>query len=125
MEAWKASALPLGDTRAAPSLPQVVVFSNKRLTPAAPAFRGELASENSGPVDPLSNPGYTNLDYSTERFYMPPGPFVAREPELHQLQEEWEAPAARLLIVYGRRRVGKTRLITHWMELSSARVLYW
>jgi AAA+ ATPase superfamily predicted ATPase len=56
---------------------------------------------------------------------MPPGPFVAREPELHQLQEEWEAPAARLLILYGRRRVGKTRLITHWMELSGARVLYW
>lgn len=52
-------------------------------------------------------------------------PFVARASELRLLQEQWDAPAARLLILYGRRRVGKTRLITHWLETSGARALYW
>lgn len=30
-----------------------------------------------------------------------------------------------MLILYGRRRVGKTRLLTHWLNESSNRVLYW
>jgi len=51
--------------------------------------------------------------------------FVGREAELQLLQEEWETPLARLLILYGRRRVGKTRLIAHWLETSGVRALYW
>jgi len=51
--------------------------------------------------------------------------FVAREPELRLLQAEWNTSTARLLILYGWRRVGKTRLVTHWLETSGARALYW
>jgi AAA+ ATPase superfamily predicted ATPase len=50
---------------------------------------------------------------------------VARESELDLLSEEWQARGARLLILYGRRRVGKTRLITHWIEKTGRRALYW
>ena len=42
-------------------------------------------------------------------------PFIARERELAVLDREWQAPGARLLILFGRRRNGKTRLITHWI----------
>ncbi len=56
---------------------------------------------------------------------MAPTAFVGREPELRLLQEEWDTAGARLLILYGRRRVGKTRLVTHWLETSGVRGLYW
>jgi len=52
-------------------------------------------------------------------------PFIGRKRELDQLQEEWSEKKAALLILYGRRRIGKTRLLTHWIETSGARVLYW
>jgi AAA+ ATPase superfamily predicted ATPase len=52
-------------------------------------------------------------------------PFVARERELKVLQKEWEIDKARMLILYGRRRIGKTRLVTHWIETSKPRALYW
>ena len=37
--------------------------------------------------------------------------FVDRESELRLLEEEWNKPGGRLIILYGRRRIGKTRLI--------------
>ena len=40
-------------------------------------------------------------------------PFIGRKRELEQLQEEWSEKKAALLILYGRRRIGKTRLLTH------------
>jgi len=52
-------------------------------------------------------------------------PFIGRTRELHQMQEEWSEKRASLLILYGRRRVGKTRLLTHWLESSAIRSLYW
>jgi len=52
-------------------------------------------------------------------------PFVGRERELKILQKEWELGQARMLILYGRRRIGKTRLITHWIEMARPRALYW
>jgi uncharacterized protein len=52
-------------------------------------------------------------------------PFIGRPRELQQIQEEWSEKRASLLILYGRRRVGKTRLITHWIEASGVRSLYW
>ncbi len=52
-------------------------------------------------------------------------PFLGRKRESEQLQEEWSEKRAALLILYGRRRVGKTRLLTHWIETSGARALYW
>jgi hypothetical protein len=38
--------------------------------------------------------------------------FVGRDAELDLLDRLWERPGATLLILYGRRRVGKTRLLT-------------
>ncbi len=52
-------------------------------------------------------------------------PFVARERELKVLQKEWKFDKARMLILYGRRRIGKTRLITHWIEINQPKALYW
>ena len=52
-------------------------------------------------------------------------PFVGRERELKILQNEWESDQASMLILYGRRRVGKTRLVSHWIETTHPRALYW
>lgn len=52
-------------------------------------------------------------------------PFVGREREIAILQNEWESIQARMLILYGRRRVGKTRLVTHWIKSVTPRALYW
>lgn len=52
-------------------------------------------------------------------------PFIGRQCELELLQQLWESERPELLILYGRRRVGKTRLLTHWIETSKARALYW
>ena len=56
---------------------------------------------------------------------MPHFRFLGRERELQVLRQEWQVKDARLLILYGRRRVGKTRLLTHWIESTSPRALYW
>lgn len=41
--------------------------------------------------------------------------FVDRKWELGVLDEMWATTEARFLVLYGRRRVGKTRLLTHWL----------
>ncbi len=61
--------------------------------------------------------------------------FIGRNAELDLLDRLWERPGATLLILYGRRRVGKTRLLTHWLgrggdseprpQQPGRRVLYW
>lgn len=51
--------------------------------------------------------------------------FVGRRREIQLLRDMWAAEKAQLLILYGRRRVGKTRLITHWMASAQPRALYW
>lgn len=51
--------------------------------------------------------------------------FVGRSRELQVLDNLWESNKATLLILYGRRRVGKTRLLTHWLQQSADRGLYW
>jgi len=42
--------------------------------------------------------------------------FVGREKELRWLEEEYVRKGASLTVVYGRRRVGKTRLVSRFME---------
>ena len=61
--------------------------------------------------------------------------FVGRTEEMALLDRLWAHPGATLLILYGRRRVGKTRLLTYWLQQAGAdeagqqqqrrRVLYW
>ena len=51
--------------------------------------------------------------------------FVAREMELALLDDLYKRSGAQFLIVYGRRRIGKTSLINHWAEGISGRYLYW
>jgi len=52
-------------------------------------------------------------------------PFVGRSRELEVLDNLWESAKATLLILYGRRRVGKTRLLTHWLQRYEKDSLYW
>jgi len=53
--------------------------------------------------------------------------FVARSHELQLLQKLYERSSAQFLILYGRRRIGKTSLIQHWVSnsLSEEGYLYW
>ncbi|MEM7117161.1 MAG: ATP-binding protein [Chloroflexota bacterium] len=51
--------------------------------------------------------------------------FIGRESELELLDGLWTSSKARLLILYGRRRVGKTRLLTHWIKQHKEDGLYW
>ena len=52
--------------------------------------------------------------------------FIGREDELSILDDLWATDNSSLLILYGRRRVGKTRLLTHWLRNSGENIgLYW
>ena len=51
--------------------------------------------------------------------------FKGRLREMKLLDDLWQATDAALLILYGRRRVGKTRLITEWVQQHQDRALYW
>jgi len=51
--------------------------------------------------------------------------FIGRQKELELLDSLWGLPRATLLILYGRRRVGKTRLLTHWLNRHPKHGLYW
>jgi AAA+ ATPase superfamily predicted ATPase len=51
--------------------------------------------------------------------------FKGRNTELSELDKLWDMPKAALMILYGRRRVGKTRLLTHWREQHADQALYW
>ncbi len=42
--------------------------------------------------------------------------FIDREEETKILEEEWNKNHGRLIILYGRRRIGKTRLITEFSK---------
>lgn len=42
--------------------------------------------------------------------------FFNRKDELQALDERWTSKRGELVVVFGRRRVGKSRLITHWGE---------
>lgn len=52
-------------------------------------------------------------------------PFIGRSQELSLLDQLWEAPGAQFLVLYGRRRIGKTALLAHWIEHTGHRALYW
>ena len=53
--------------------------------------------------------------------------FVGRKYELEILRDFYNAPGSDLLILYGRRRIGKTRLLNHFLEaeIGIENGLYW
>lgn len=51
--------------------------------------------------------------------------FLDRQRELELLSNLWNSKNAEFLILYGRRRVGKTALLTEWIQRTSKRCLYW
>ncbi len=52
--------------------------------------------------------------------------FVGRNRELQTLETFFQSPNAGLLILYGRRRIGKTRLVTHFQEQHQGTpTFYW
>jgi AAA+ ATPase superfamily predicted ATPase len=51
--------------------------------------------------------------------------FVGRKHELAELNRILTQRAAQFILVYGRRRVGKTTLLLHWAEQSGRPYIYW
>lgn len=51
--------------------------------------------------------------------------FQGRQAELDLLDRLWASPRSEFLIVYGRRRVGKTALLTEWIRRTGNHALYW
>lgn len=52
--------------------------------------------------------------------------FINRTREQGQLEAIWRRPEAQLLAMYGRRRIGKTTLLTHWIgTLPREEAVYW
>lgn len=52
--------------------------------------------------------------------------FIGRQRELQSLESFYQSPEAGLLILYGRRRIGKTRLITQFLDTNSENPnFYW
>ncbi len=50
--------------------------------------------------------------------------FIGREQELAELARRWDSRRAELLVVYGRRRVGKTELLLRFARRGRKRHLY-
>jgi AAA+ ATPase superfamily predicted ATPase len=53
------------------------------------------------------------------------GRFVGRQRELDELNQVQAQGGAQFLLVYGRRRVGKTTLILRWAQQTGRPVIYW
>jgi uncharacterized protein len=51
--------------------------------------------------------------------------FFGRQQELEELDRLWGSFKAEFLILYGRRRVGKTALLAEWIQRTGNRALYW
>lgn len=51
--------------------------------------------------------------------------FVGRQSDISLLNDVASRPGSQLILVYGRRRVGKTTLLLHWAEQTGRPVIYW
>ena len=51
--------------------------------------------------------------------------FFGRQQELQELDRLWGSFKAEFLILYGRRRIGKTALLAEWIRRTGNRALYW
>ena len=46
--------------------------------------------------------------------------FIAREEELNILEDEYAKESSSFVAVYGRRRIGKTELVNHFIALQNS-----
>jgi AAA+ ATPase superfamily predicted ATPase len=52
--------------------------------------------------------------------------FINRQVELRRLEQVYQRPGAQLVALYGRRRIGKTTLLTHWIgQRGPTEAVYW
>lgn len=51
--------------------------------------------------------------------------FIGRTRELEELNRILSQRGAQFILVYGRRRVGKTTLLLNWAEQSGKPYIYW
>ena len=51
--------------------------------------------------------------------------FFGRQRELAELNQVIARPGAQFILVYGRRRVGKTTLILQWAQQTGRPLIYW
>lgn len=51
--------------------------------------------------------------------------FYGRKREITQLDEIYARPNGQMFVLYGRRRVGKTVLLAHWLDMRQHRALFW
>lgn len=52
-------------------------------------------------------------------------PFYNRKRELAMLDDVYQLPNGHMFVLYGRRRVGKTVLLNHWLAARRHRALFW
>lgn len=52
-------------------------------------------------------------------------PFFGRTRELDLLEKMYAKPGAHLFLLYGRRRIGKTELLKHWIQTKKHAAIYW
>ncbi|MCB2160686.1 hypothetical protein KQH40_01225 [bacterium] len=50
--------------------------------------------------------------------------FFGRIAQLKLMESLWESPQASFLVLYGRRRIGKTSLLIHWINQTGYKALY-
>jgi hypothetical protein len=52
--------------------------------------------------------------------------FINRQKEIQSLDEIYRRKSAQFVAVYGRRRIGKTALLNHWLEKTAQTAgIYW
>jgi len=51
--------------------------------------------------------------------------FQGRDNELRLLDKLWQSQRAELLVLSGRRKIGKTALLSAWLQRTSPRAIYW
>jgi len=51
--------------------------------------------------------------------------FVDRKKELEIIEDLFERDGAQFIVLYGRRRIGKTALLTQWQKLHSDSIVFW
>ena len=52
-------------------------------------------------------------------------PFYDRKRELAMLDEQYARAGSELFVLYGRRRVGKTVLLAHWLQTRGYQAIFW